>query len=46
MNFNFKAKAMYLALMIRRVIQAENDPTSVDDYEKEAEVISLDYLKA
>lgn len=31
MNFNFKAKAMYLALMIRRVIQAENDPTSVDD---------------
>lgn len=30
-NFNFKAKAMYLALMIRRVIQAENDPTSVDD---------------
>lgn len=22
---------MYLALMIRRVIQAENDPTSVDD---------------
>ena len=30
-NFNFKAKAMYLALMIRRVIQAEKDPTSVDD---------------
>jgi DNA-directed RNA polymerase III subunit RPC2 len=27
-NFNFKAKAMYLALMIRRVIQAERDPTS------------------
>jgi DNA-directed RNA polymerase III subunit RPC2 len=30
-EFNFKAKAMYLALMIRRVIQAEKDPTSVDD---------------
>jgi DNA-directed RNA polymerase III subunit RPC2 len=24
-------KAMYVALMIRRVIQAENDPTAVDD---------------
>lgn len=30
-NFNFKAKAMYFALMICRVIQAERDPTSVDD---------------
>ena len=30
-NFNFKAQAMSLALMIRRVIQAEKDPTSVDD---------------
>ena len=29
--FNFKMKAMYVALMIRRVIQAESDPTAVDD---------------
>ena len=30
-NFNFKMKAFYLALMIRRVIEAEGDPTAIDD---------------
>ena len=30
-NFNFKMKAVYLALMIRRVIEAEGDPTAIDD---------------
>ncbi|CAH0393363.1 unnamed protein product [Bemisia tabaci] len=30
-NFNFKGKAMYLALMIRRVIQAQDDPEMLDD---------------
>ena len=30
-DFNFKVKAMYVGLMIRRIIQAEFDPTSVDD---------------
>ena len=30
-NFNFKMKAIYLALMVRRIIEAQNDPTVVDD---------------
>ncbi len=30
-NFNFKMKAVYLALMVRRIIEAQNDPTMVDD---------------
>lgn len=30
-NFNFKVKAMYVGLMIRRVIFAEKDRTAVDD---------------
>ena len=30
-NFNFKMKAMFVALMVRRVIQAERDPRLVDD---------------
>jgi len=30
-NFNFKMKALYLALMVRRVIEAEGDPEAVDD---------------
>jgi len=30
-NFNFKMKAVYLALMVRRVIEAEGDPTAIDD---------------
>merc|ERR1719317_1908191 len=30
-NFNFKMKALYLALMVRRVIEAEGDPTAIDD---------------
>ena len=30
-NFNFKMKAVYLALMVRRIIEAQNDPSMVDD---------------
>ena len=30
-NLNFKMKSVYLALMIRRVIEAEGDPTAIDD---------------
>ena len=30
-NFNFKMKALYLALMVRRIIEAEGDPTAIDD---------------
>ena len=30
-NFNFKMKAIYLALMVRRVIEAEGDPDAIDD---------------
>ena len=30
-NFNFKMKSLYLALMVRRVIEAEGDPTAIDD---------------
>lgn len=30
-HFNFKMKALYLALMIRRVIEAEGDPDAIDD---------------
>ena len=30
-NFNFKMKAVYLALMVRRVIEAQGDEKSVDD---------------
>jgi len=30
-DFNFKMKAVFLALMIRRVIEAQNDHTMVDD---------------
>ena len=30
-NFNFKMKAVFLALMIRRIIEAEGDPTAIDD---------------
>ncbi|ODM98909.1 DNA-directed RNA polymerase III subunit RPC2 [Orchesella cincta] len=30
-NFNFKMKAMYTAMMVRRVILAQNDPTMLDD---------------
>ncbi|XP_071455559.1 DNA-directed RNA polymerase III subunit RPC2 [Hetaerina americana] len=30
-NFNFKMKAMYLALMVRRVIQAQGEPKTIDD---------------
>ncbi|KAJ6642091.1 DNA-directed RNA polymerase III subunit RPC2 [Pseudolycoriella hygida] len=30
-NFNFKMKAIYVALMVRRVIAAELDPSAVDD---------------
>jgi len=30
-NFDFKMKALYLALMVRRVIEAEGDPTAIDD---------------
>lgn len=30
-NFNFKMKALYMALMVRRVIEAEGDPTAIDD---------------
>lgn len=30
-NFNFKMKAVYMALMVRRVIEAQSDGTMVDD---------------
>lgn len=30
-NFNFKLKAMYTSLMLRRVIQAQNDSSMIDD---------------
>merc|ERR1719383_202485 len=30
-NFNFKMKAIFLALMVRRVIEAEGDPEAIDD---------------
>jgi len=30
-NFNFKMKAIYLALMVRRVIEAQGDEETVDD---------------
>ena len=30
-NFNFKMKALYLALMVRRIIEAEGDPEAWDD---------------
>eukprot|EP00771_Trimastix_marina_P001701 gnl/Trimastix_PCT/2792.p1 GENE.gnl/Trimastix_PCT/2792~~gnl/Trimastix_PCT/2792.p1 ORF type:complete len:1132 (+),score=331.51 gnl/Trimastix_PCT/2792:252-3398(+) len=30
-HFDFRAKSFFLARMIRRIIQANNDPTSVDD---------------
>lgn len=30
-NFNFKQKAIYTALMVRRVIQAESNPDLIDD---------------
>ena len=30
-NFNFQVKAIYVATMVRRVMQAEVDPSSVDD---------------
>ncbi|CAL8109808.1 unnamed protein product [Orchesella dallaii] len=30
-NFNFKMKAMYTAMMVRRVIMAQNDPSMLDD---------------
>ena len=30
-NFNFKMKAVYLALMVRRVIEAQGDDKSIDD---------------
>jgi len=30
-HFNFKMKALYLAMMVRRVILAEGDPEAVDD---------------
>lgn len=30
-NFNFQVKAIYVATMVRRVMQAEIDPTAVDD---------------
>uniref|UniRef100_A0A0K2TQW0 DNA-directed RNA polymerase subunit beta n=1 Tax=Lepeophtheirus salmonis TaxID=72036 RepID=A0A0K2TQW0_LEPSM len=30
-NFDFKMKAIYLALMVRRIIQAESDSTLIDD---------------
>jgi DNA-directed RNA polymerase III subunit RPC2 len=30
-NFDFKMKALYMALMVRRVIEAEGDPTAIDD---------------
>ena len=30
-NFNFKMKAVFLALMVRRIIEAEGDPTAIDD---------------
>jgi DNA-directed RNA polymerase III subunit RPC2 len=30
-GFNFKLKGMYVGLMVRRVIQAQLDPTLIDD---------------
>ena len=30
-NFNYKMKAVYLALMVRRIIEAQNDDKQVDD---------------
>ena len=30
-NFDFKMKAVYLALMVRRIIEAQSDETQVDD---------------
>ncbi|XP_021962434.1 DNA-directed RNA polymerase III subunit RPC2 [Folsomia candida] len=30
-EFNFKLKAMYTAMMVRRVIQAQSDPSMIDD---------------
>ena len=30
-NFNFKMKAVYMALMVRRVIEAQGDDKSIDD---------------
>lgn len=30
-NFDFKMKAVYLALMVRRVIEAQQDNSRVDD---------------
>ena len=30
-NYNFKMKAVFLALMVRRIIEAEGDPTAIDD---------------
>ncbi|XP_046663872.1 DNA-directed RNA polymerase III subunit RPC2 [Homalodisca vitripennis] len=30
-NFNFKLKAVYTALMLRRVMQAQDDPEALDD---------------
>merc|ERR1719334_2983401 len=30
-NFNFKMKAIYMALMVRRVIEAQGDDKSIDD---------------
>jgi len=30
-NFNFKMKAIYMALMVRRVIEAQGDEKSIDD---------------
>lgn len=30
-EFNFKMKAMYLALMVRRIIEAQDNPKLIDD---------------
>ena len=30
-NFDFRPKYIYVALMIRRIIQATEDPTNLDD---------------
>ena len=30
-NFNYKMKAVYMALMVRRIIEAQSDETLVDD---------------
>ena len=38
-NFNFKMKAVYMALMVRRVIEAQGDEKSIDDRYRSSNVI-------